>query len=70
MNFLVHLDEWIEQAIDRASSVVAAKVICFFSRTVSRTERLNCSPWSLSVKVLSGFKNSQTEMCFRLYFEF
>ena len=29
MNFLDHLDEWIEQAMDRASSVVAAKVICF-----------------------------------------
>ena len=29
MNFLDHLDDWIEQAVDRANSVVAAKVLFY-----------------------------------------
>ena len=34
LNFLDHMESWSDQAIDRAKSVVAAKVIFFFKPSV------------------------------------
>ena len=70
MNFLDHLDEWIQQAIDRASSVVAAKVI-FFSVAPSQEQNNLTAHYGVCPSKFYRFsKMPKPEYVSDLYFEF